>query len=160
MPFQRQKIGMRSKQAVAISMSVPLTDSPKQSCVFTIRKCFLWKVSIMKVVKTSARVLMKLLKRKEETMKRPIDQALNFVSQDTIAALNEMVADGKFLMHLNMLEQFETTILSDDTGCFVNQSGEPRPGVFQTLRTLRVLKDDLRTLNALCPESPSEITDY
>ena len=27
-------------------------------------------------------------------MKRPIDQALNFVSQDTIAALNEMVADG------------------------------------------------------------------
>lgn len=93
-------------------------------------------------------------------MKRPIDQALNFVSQDTIAALNEMVADGKFLMHLNMLEQFETTILSDDTGCFVNQSGEPRPSVFQTLRTLRVLKDDLRTLNALCPESPSEITDY
>ena len=93
-------------------------------------------------------------------MKRSIDQALNFVSQDTIAALNEMVADGKFLMHLNMLEQFETTILSDDTGCFVNQSGEPRPGVFQTLRTLRVLKDDLRTLNALCPESPSEITDY
>jgi len=93
-------------------------------------------------------------------MKRPIDQALNFVSQDTIAALNEMVADGKFLMHLNMLEQFETTILSDDTGCFVNQSGEPRPGVFQTLRTLHVLKDDLRTLNALCPESPSEITDY
>lgn len=93
-------------------------------------------------------------------MKRPIDQALNFVSQDTIAALNEMVADGKFLMHLNMLEQFETTILSDDTGCFVNQSGEPRPGVFQTLRTLRVLKDDLRTLNALCPESTSEITDY
>ena len=93
-------------------------------------------------------------------MKRPIDQALNFVSQDTIAALNEMVADGKFLMHLNMLEQFETTILSDDTGCFVNQSGEPRPGVFQTLRTLRVLKDDLRTLNALCPESSSEITDY
>lgn len=93
-------------------------------------------------------------------MKRPIDQALNFVSQDTIAVLNEIVADGKFLMHLNMLEQLETTILSDDTGCFVNQSGEPRPGVFQTLRTLRVLKDDLRTLNALCPESPSEITDY
>lgn len=93
-------------------------------------------------------------------MKRPIAHALNFVSQDTIAALNEMVADGKFLMHLNMLEQLETTILSDDTGCFVNQSGEPRPGVFQTLRTLRVLKDDLRTLNALCPESPSEITDY
>ena len=27
-------------------------------------------------------------------MKRPIDQALSFVSQDTIAALNEMVADG------------------------------------------------------------------
>lgn len=93
-------------------------------------------------------------------MKRPIDQALSFVSQDTIAALNAMVADGKFLMHLNMLEQLETTILSDDTGCFADQSGEPRPGVFQTLRTLRVLKDDLRTLNALCPENSSEITDY
>lgn len=93
-------------------------------------------------------------------MKRPIDQALSFVNQDTIAALNAMVADGKFLMHLNMLEQLETTILSDDTGCFADQSGEPRPGVFQTLRTLRVLKDDLRTLNALCPESSSEITDY
>lgn len=93
-------------------------------------------------------------------MKRPIDQALRFVSQDTIADLNAMVADGKFLMHLNMLEQLETTILSDDTGCFADQSGEPRPGVFQTLRTLRVLKDDLRTLNALCPESSSEITDY
>lgn len=93
-------------------------------------------------------------------MKRPIDQALRFVSQNTIAALNAMVADGKFLMHLNMLEQLETTILSDDTGCFADQSGEPRPGVFQTLRTLRVLKDDLRTLNALCPESSSEITDY
>nr|DAN26682.1 MAG TPA: hypothetical protein [Caudoviricetes sp.] len=93
-------------------------------------------------------------------MKRPIDQALRFVSQDTIAALNAMVADGKLLMHLNMLEQLETTILSDDTGCFADQSGEPRPGVFQTLRTLRVLKDDLRTLNALCPESSSEITDY
>lgn len=93
-------------------------------------------------------------------MKRPIDQALRFVSQDTIAALNAMVADGKFLMHLNMLEQLETTILSDDTGCFADQSGKPRPGVFQTLRTLRVLKDDLRTLNALCPESSSEITDY
>lgn len=93
-------------------------------------------------------------------MKRPIDQALSFVSQDTIAALNAMVAEGKFLMHLNMLEQLETTILSDDTGCFADQSGEPRPGVFQTLRTLRVLKDDLRTLNALCPESSSEITDY
>lgn len=93
-------------------------------------------------------------------MKRPIDQALSFVSQDTIAALNAMVADGKLLMHLNMLEQLETTILSDDTGCFADQSGEPRPGVFQTLRTLRVLKDDLRTLNALCPESSSELTDY
>ncbi len=92
-------------------------------------------------------------------MKRPIDQALSFVSQDTIAALNAMVADGKFLMHLNMLEQLETTILSDDTGCFADQSGEPRPGVFQTLRTLRVLKDDLRTLNALCPESSSGITE-
>ena len=91
-------------------------------------------------------------------MKRPLNQTLSFVSQDTIAALNEMVADGKFLMHLNMLEQFETTILSDDTGCFADQTGEPRSGVFQTLRTLRVLKDDLRTLNALCPESPAEVS--
>ena len=91
-------------------------------------------------------------------MKRPLNQTLCFVSQDTIAALNEMVADGKFLMHLDMLEQLETTILSDDTGCFADQTGEPRSGVFQTLRTLRVLKDDLRTLNALCPESPAEVS--
>ena len=91
-------------------------------------------------------------------MKRPLNQTLSFVSQDTIAALNELVADGKFLMHLDMLEQLETTILSDDTGCFADQTGEPRSGVFQTLRTLRVLKDDLRTLNALCPESPTEIS--
>ena len=91
-------------------------------------------------------------------MKRPLNQTLSFVSQDTIAALNEMVGDGKFLMHLDMLEQLETTILSDDTGCFADQTGEPRSGVFQTLRTLRVLKDDLRTLNALCPESPAEIS--
>ena len=91
-------------------------------------------------------------------MQRPLNQTLSFVSQDTIAALNEMVADGKFLMHLDMLEQLETTILSDDTGCFADQTGEPRSGVFQTLRTLRVLKDDLRTLNALCPESPTEIS--
>lgn len=95
-------------------------------------------------------------------MKRPLDQALNFVSQSTIASLNEMVADGKFLMYLDMLEQLENTILSDDTGCFASQSGEPRPGVFHTLRTLRVLKDDLRTLNALCPDSPAEVSgaDY
>lgn len=91
-------------------------------------------------------------------MKRPLNQTLSFVSQDTIAALNEMVGDGKFLMHLDMLEQIETTILSDDTGCFADQTGEPRSGVFQTLRTLRVLKDDLRTLNALCPESPAEVS--
>ena len=91
-------------------------------------------------------------------MQRPLNQTLSFVSQDTIAALNEMVGDGKFLMHLDMLAQLETTILSDDTGCFADQTGEPRSGVFQTLRTLRVLKDDLRTLNALCPESPTEIS--
>ena len=95
-------------------------------------------------------------------MKRPLNQTLSFVSQDTIAALNEMVGDGKFLMHLDMLEQLETTILSDDTGCFADQTGEPRSGVFHTLRTLRVLKDDLRTLNALCPDSPAEVSsaDY
>ena len=90
-------------------------------------------------------------------MKRPIDQALNFVSQDTIAALNEMVGDGHILIYLNTLEKIENIIFSDSNGTFVESTGEPCPGTFSMLRTLRALKDDLQTLNALCPESPSEV---
>lgn len=95
-------------------------------------------------------------------MKRPVDQALNFVSQDTIAALNEMVGDGFFLECLGTLENIENRIFSDDGGTFVGPDGQPRPGTFGMLRTLRALKDNLRTLNALCPESPSEVSgaDY
>lgn len=95
-------------------------------------------------------------------MKRPIDQALNYVSQDTIAALNEMVGEGYIVKYLATLENIENRIFSDANGTFVESSGEPRPGTFDMLRTLRALKDDLRTLNALCPESPSEVsaTDY
>ena len=85
-------------------------------------------------------------------MNRPVNQSLSYVSQHTIAALNSMVADGKFLVHLEMLEQLENTIMTDDTG-------EPRPGVFQTLRTLRMLKEDIRTLNALCPDNGESINE-
>lgn len=92
-------------------------------------------------------------------MKRPIDQALNFVSQDTIAALNEMVSSGKFIVHLEMLEKLEDIIMSDDSGCFADDTGEPRPGVFQMVRTLRMLKDDIRTLNALCPDIPCDVVE-
>lgn len=95
-------------------------------------------------------------------MKRPVDQALNFVSQDTIAALNKMVGDGFFLECLGTLENIENRIFSDDGGTFVDPDGQPRPGTFDMLRTLRALKDNLRTLNALYPESPSEVSgaDY
>ena len=92
-------------------------------------------------------------------MTRPAAQSLCYVSQDTIAALNSMVADGKFLLHLEMLEQLENTIMTDDTGCFADDTGEPRPGVFQTLRTLRMLKEDIRTLNALCPDNGESINE-
>ncbi len=61
------------------------------------------------------------------------------------------LADSKFLMHLDMLEQLETIILSDDTGCFADQTGGPRESVFQTLSTLRVLKR--RSENPQCPLS-------
>ncbi len=91
-------------------------------------------------------------------MKRPVDKALNFVSQDTIAALNEMVGDGYILKYLDTLENIENRIFSDSNGTFVEATGEPRPGTFDMLRTLRALKDDLQTLNALCPESPSELS--
>ena len=40
---------------------------------------------------------------------------------------------------------------SDDTGCFADQTGGPRESVFQTLRTLRVLKR--RSENPQCPLS-------
>ncbi len=90
-------------------------------------------------------------------MRRPIDQALNFVSQDTIAALNEMVGDGFISNYILTLENIENRIFSDANGTFVEASGEPCPGTFSMLRTLRALKDDLRTLNALCPESQSEV---
>ena len=95
-------------------------------------------------------------------MKRPIDQALNFVSQDTIAALNEMVGDGYIIKYLATLEDIENRIFSDTNGTFVEATGEPRPGTFDMLRTIRALKDDFRTLNALCPDSPSEVSgaDY
>jgi len=55
-------------------------------------------------------------------MIRPAAQSLCYVSQDTIAALNAMVADGKFLVHLEMLEQLENTIMTDDTGCFADEN--------------------------------------
>lgn len=92
-------------------------------------------------------------------MNRPVNQTLNYVSQDIIAALNEMVCDGKFIVHLEMLEKLEDIIMSDDSGCFVNDTGEPRPGVFQMVRTLRMLKDDIRTLNALCPDIPCDVVE-
>ena len=92
-------------------------------------------------------------------MNRPVNQSLSYVSQHTIAALNSMVADGKFLVHLEMLEQLENTIMTDDTGCFADETGEPRPGVFQTLRTLRMLKEDIRALNVLCPDNGESINE-
>ena len=91
-------------------------------------------------------------------MKRPVDQALSYVSQDTIAALNEMVGDGFISKYIVTLEDIENKIYSDANGTFVEASGEPCPGTFCMLRTLRALKDDLRTLNALCPESSSEVS--
>ena len=89
-------------------------------------------------------------------MNRHVSQSLTYVTQDIIAYLNEMVADGVFIMHLEMLEKLEEIIMTDETGCFADTSGEPRSGVFQILRTLRVLKDDIRTLNALCPDLMKE----
>ena len=85
-------------------------------------------------------------------MNRPVNQTLNYVSQ-------EMVCDGKFIVHLEMLEKLEDIIMSDDSGCFADDTGEPRPGVFQMVRTLRMLKDDIRTLNALCPDIPCDVVE-
>lgn len=89
-------------------------------------------------------------------MRRPVSHALNYVSQDTIAALNEMVGDGYIVKYLATLEDIENKIFSDANGTFVEATGEPRPGTFDMLRTLRALKDDLRTLNALCPENAAD----
>lgn len=90
-------------------------------------------------------------------MSRPMNQTLNFVSQDTIAALNEMVGGGFILNYLATLEDIENKIFSDCNGTFVEATGEPRPGTFKMLQTIRALKDDLRTLNTLCPQSPEEV---
>ncbi|ATV26382.1 hypothetical protein [Prevotella intermedia] len=86
-----------------------------------------------------------------------MNQTLNFVSQDTIAALNEMVGGGFILNYLATLEDIENKIFSDCNGTFVEATGEPRPGTFKMLQTIRALKDDLRTLNTLCPQSPEEV---
>ena len=64
-------------------------------------------------------------------MTRPINQTLTYVSQDTIAALNEMVGGGFFLGYLATLEDIENKIFSDCNGTFVEATGEPRPGTFQ-----------------------------
>ena len=85
-------------------------------------------------------------------MTRPINQTLTYVSQDTIAALNEY-----FLGYLATLEDIENKIFSDCNGTFVEATGEPRPGTFKMLQSIRALKNDLQTLNALCPESPEEV---
>ena len=90
-------------------------------------------------------------------MSRPMNQTLTYVSQDTIAALNEMVGGGFFLGYLATLEDIENKIFSDCNGTFVEVTGEPRPGTFKMLQSIRALKNDLQTLNALCPESPEEV---
>lgn len=90
-------------------------------------------------------------------MKRPMDQALTFVSQDIIAALNEMVGEGYFLGYLDTLDKIENIIYSDEGGTFTDVDGESRPGIFKILKSLRALKNDIYTLNALCPESPAEV---
>ena len=70
-----------------------------------------------------------------------------------------MVGSGKFIMYLEMLKKLEDIIMSDDRGCFADDTGEPMPGAFQMLRTLRILKDDIRALNVLCPDNPQEDSD-
>ncbi|MDD7461547.1 MAG: hypothetical protein PUK67_03605 [Prevotellaceae bacterium] len=95
-------------------------------------------------------------------MNRLMNQTLNFVTQDTIATLNEMVGEGYFLGYLDTLERIENIILSDEGGSFADENGEPRPGIFRLLKSLHALKDDIHTLNALCPDSPAEVSgaDY
>lgn len=78
--------------------------------------------------------------------------ALRFVSQETIAVLNEIVGGSYIVNYIATLEEIENKIFSDANGTFVEASGEPCPGTFDMLRTIRALKDDLRTLNVLCPD--------
>ena len=78
--------------------------------------------------------------------------ALRFVSQETVAILNEIVGGGYIINYIATLEEIENKIFSDANGTFVEASGEPCPGTFDMLRTIRALKDDLRTLNVLCPD--------
>ena len=92
-------------------------------------------------------------------MSRSISQALNYIDQDVIANLNDMIGSGKFIMYLEMLKKLEDIIMSDYNGCFADDAGEPLPGVFQMLRTLRMLKDDIRALNAFCPSYLKEDND-
>lgn len=82
------------------------------------------------------------------------NQPLRYVTQDTIAALNEIVAGGYINSYINVLNEIEENIFNDSTGTFVQASGQPTPGTFQILRTLRALKADLRTLNTPCPDLP------
>ena len=53
-------------------------------------------------------------------MNRHVSQSLTYVTQDIIAYLNEMVADGVFITHLEMLEKLEEIIMTDETGCFAD----------------------------------------
>lgn len=79
---------------------------------------------------------------------------LHYVTKDTIAALNEIVAGGYINSYINVLNEIEENIFNDSTGTFVQASGQPTPGTFQILRTLRALKADLKTLNTPCPDLP------
>ena len=82
------------------------------------------------------------------------NQPLRYVTQDTIAALNEIVGGGYISGYLDVLNEIEENIFNDSTGTFVQASGQPTPGTFQILRTLRALRADLRTLNTPCPDLP------
>ena len=90
-------------------------------------------------------------------MTRPINQTLTYISQDTIAALNDMVGGGYFLGYLATLQDIENKIFYACNGTLVEATGEPRPGTFKMLQSIRALKNDLQTLNVLCPESPEEV---
>lgn len=79
------------------------------------------------------------------------NQSLGYLTKDIIAHLNEMVAAGYIVDYLETLEKIEDLIFSDDGGTFADVEGESRPGIFMILKTIRALKTDLRTLNALCP---------
>ena len=82
------------------------------------------------------------------------NQPLHYVTQDTIAALNEIVAAGYINGYLDVRNDIEENIFNDASGTFVQATGQPAPGTFQILRTLRALKADLKTLNTPCPDLP------